>query len=137
MKFGGLSESDVSLISDILRSEDIPFSIEHDQEIEDFNTSSIRNNLRHFTPPNISTNILAITIDDNDFGKLTEISKEKLLALGITDQVPSVEDFKPHTGFSIHQELADGPRKMVAFNFKHQLMLGILLVIIYLLKDYF
>lgn len=79
MKFGGLSESEVSKISSILTEEGIEFSVGKDQEIEQFNSGSMKNNLRHYTPPNISTHILAITIEDEHFSKISEQSKIKLL----------------------------------------------------------
>src|SRR5690606_17777868 len=109
MKFGGLSESEVKLISDILSGEGIPFSIDKDGEIEEFNQSSMKNNLRHYAPPNISTHILAIAIDDDHFHQISDAGKLKLLDFGITDQAPSPEDFKPYTGNSIHKELVTGP----------------------------
>jgi hypothetical protein len=110
MKFGGLSESEVSNISFILNNEGIPFSVGVDQEIEEFNTASMKNNLRHYTPPNISTHILAITIEDEDFSKISHSGKSLLLGLGITDEAPAPEDFSPSTGKSIHQDLIAGPR---------------------------
>ena len=64
MKFGGLSEKDVSGISMILEGDGIPFSIDKDEEIEEFNSASMKNDLRHYTPPNISSHILAVTIVD-------------------------------------------------------------------------
>lgn len=128
MKFGGLSESEVSKIADILNDEGIPFSVGSDQEIVESNLASMKNNLRHYSPPNISTHILAINIEDQDFLRLSESGRLKLLYFGITDQVPSPEDFQPYTGSSIHKELTDGPNRMVAMNFKHQLILGLVLL---------
>lgn len=133
MKFGGLSEKEVEEISRILSGENIHFSIDKDQEIEEFNQASMKNNLRHYTPPNISTHILAVTLDDGDFSKLSEEARLKLLDFGITDQIPSPEDFVPHTGESIHKELVQGPVRMVAFNFKHQLIMGLVLLVLWLL----
>lgn len=137
MKFGGLSEKEVEKISDLLGSENIPFSVDKDEEIEEFNTTSMENNLRHYAPPNISTNILAITIEDEDFHRISDSGKAKLLDFGITDQAPAPEDFKPFTGESnVHQELAEGSKRMVAFNLKHQIITGIIfLVIVYMLRN--
>jgi hypothetical protein len=67
MKLGGLSEVDVKKISEILESHVIPFSIATDQDMEQFNIISMSNNLRHYSPPNISTHVLAIEINDDDF----------------------------------------------------------------------
>lgn len=131
MKFGGLSETEVSKISNILNVDGIPFTVDKDLDIEEFNSHSMKNDLRHYTPPNISTHILAITIDDKDFHKLSESGRSKLLDFGITDLVPSPEDFQPYAGESIHKELVDGPRRMVAFNFKHQLIFGVVVLIAY------
>ncbi len=124
MKFGGLSEQEVAKITFILNAEGIPFTIDKDQEIEEFNTASMKNDLRHYTPPNISTHILAIDINDEDFQKISADSRAKLLEIGISDQAPEPEDFVPQTGASIHKEILDGPKRMVAFNMKHQLIVG-------------
>ncbi len=137
MKFGGLSEKEVSAISKILEHDGIPFSIDKDQEIEDFNSASMKNDLRHYTPPNISTHILAVTISDEDFQKISEGTKAKLLPFGITDQVPSPEEFIPQTGESIHRELLKGPNRMIGVNFKHQLIVGALFMAGYLIYKYF
>ncbi len=137
MKFGGLSEIEVNHISQILFADGISFSVDKDQEIEEFNRTSMKNDLRHYAPPNISTHILAITIEDHDFSKLSAAARRKLLEFGITDEVPSPEDFVPHTGESIHKELVKGPVKMVAFNFKHQLIFGVLILFVWFVLDHF
>ena len=132
MKFGGLSESDIEKISEILAVDGIPFEVVKDQEIEEFNQSSMKNNLRHYSPPVISTHVLAINIQDEDFYRLPEQSKKKLLDFGITDQAPAPEDFVPHTGHSIHKDLVEGPRRMVAYNLKHQLVAGLVVLLLFL-----
>lgn len=131
MKFGGLSENDVEKISDVLNAEGITFSISSDDEITEFNTSSMKNDLRHFAPPNISTHVLQMSIQDEDFMKISEQGKQKLLDFGITDQAPAPEDFKPFTGQTIHKELVDGPKKLVASNFKHQLIVAAIGLLLY------
>lgn len=136
MKFGGLSEVDVKKISEILESNCIPFSIGTDQDMEQFNSISMSNNLRHYSPPNISTHVLAIEINDDDFMKISSQSKEQLLEFGITDIVPAPEDFQPHSGNTIIKELAEGPRRVVAFNFKHQLLVGLIMLLIVLAVKY-
>jgi hypothetical protein len=72
MKFGGLSESEIQVISKILESEGITFQIETDSDIAFFNERSIKNNLRHLSPPNISTHILSILIEDKDFELISD-----------------------------------------------------------------
>ena len=135
MKFGGLSEQDVTKLSDILNGEGIPFSIESDADMQEFNTTSMQNNLRHFTPPQISTHVLAILIEDEAFSKISEGARAKLLDFGITDQAP--EEFQPFSGTTLHKELVEGPRRMIGFNLKHQLIVGlIMLAVIYFLKQF-
>ena len=135
MKFGGLSEQEVTKISDILNGEGVPFSIETDADMQEFNTTSMQNNLRHMTPPNISTHVLAIIIEDEVFLKMSEAAKAKLLGFGITDKAP--EDFQPFSGNTIHQEIVHGPRRMIGLNLKHQLIVGlIMLALVYLIKNY-
>lgn len=137
MKFGGLSEKELQNISDILSEEKIVFEIIKDDEIEEFNTSSMKNNLRHLSAPVISTDMLAITIKDEDFSSMSEACKNKLLAFGITDQPPAPEDFVPHTGHSIHKDLVEGPRRMVAYNLKHQLVAGLVVLVLFLVFKLF
>jgi hypothetical protein len=135
MKFGGLSEQEVAKISAILNGEGIAFSIESDADMQEFNTTSMRNNLRHMTPPNISTHVLAIIMDDEVFLKMSDATKSKLLDFGITDKAP--EDFQPFSGTTIHEDLVHGPRRMIGFNLKHQLVVGlIMLAVIYFVKTY-
>lgn len=137
MKFGGLSENEIAKISEILNAEGISFSVEKDKDIEEFNTASMNNNLRHYTPPNISTHILAILIADEDFSKISHLGKERLLDFGITDQIPDAKNFQPYTGNTIHKELVEGSQKVVVSNFKHQFLLGIfLLILVYVLKHF-
>lgn len=93
MKFGGLSEEEVEKIKAILEFERISFEVAHDTEILEANEASIQNNLRHYRPPNISTHILSITINDNDLDKMSLAGKEELLAFGITDKAPDPEEF--------------------------------------------
>lgn len=130
MKFGGLSENEVQVISEILASESIPFDIAADEAIVNFNDNSIKNNLRHFSPPTLSTHMLSISIQDEDFGKISQQSKERLLDLGITDQAPSPEDFVPHIGHVIQEELVRNQNRIVASNFKHQLLIGLVIICI-------
>ncbi len=137
MKFGGLSEKEMDGISKILESEGITFSVDKDSEIEQFNSNSMKNDLRHYTPPNISTHILAVTIADEDFAKISEKSKARLLGYGITDQAPSPEEFVSATGESIHKELLKGPNRMIGVNFKHQLIVGAVVLIAYLFYEYY
>lgn len=91
----------------------------------------MKNNLRHLSPPIISTDLYAITIKDEDFANLSPASKKKLLELGITDQPPAPEDFVSYTGHSIHKDLLEGPKRMVAYNLKHQIVAGLILLAIY------
>ena len=137
MKFGGLSEKEVNEISQILKREGIEFHIGQDEEIQEFNSLSMKNNLRHYTPPNISTHILAINILDDAFSKISEEGRAQLLDFGITDVIPSPEDFQPFTGESIHKELVHGPKRLVAFNFKHQLIAGGIFIVIYFVMRMF
>ncbi len=138
MKFGGLSEIEVAKVSEILNLEGIPFSVDRDQEIEEFNSASMKNDLRHFRPPNISTHILAVAIEDQDFQKISESGKLKLLDLGITDIAPSPEDFQSFTGTTLHKELLKEPNRLVVANFKHQIIIGGgLFLALYLMKYIF
>lgn len=130
MKFGGLSESDIQEISKILESEGITFQIETDSDIASFNERSIKNNLRHLSPPNISTHILSILIEDKDFELISDQGKENLLHFGITNLPPDPEDFKPFSGETFHQDLIEGPRRMIGASFVHQLLYGVLILIL-------
>ena len=135
MKFGGLSENEMQLISEILSSESIPFEVGPDDAIVNFNDNSIKNNLRHFSPPNLSTHMLSISIQDEDFEKISQLSKDRLLDFGITDQAPLPEDFVPHTGHVIQEDLTKNQNRLVAMNLKHQFIIGLIVLgIIWALK---
>jgi hypothetical protein len=128
MKFGGLSEIELESIAEILKTENINFSIETDSEITSFNDSSIRNNLRHLTPANLSTHILAISIADEDFEQITDLGKKKLLEFGITNVAPSADEFKSFEGNTILKEMLNGPIKVVGAGFVHQILAGLILL---------
>ena len=119
MKFGGLSEQEVKKISKILSQDVIAFEVSQDEEIQAFNTRSIKNNLRHYSPPNISNHSLAITIEDGDILNLSSPAREALLQFGITDQAPAPEDFVPHSGATIHEKLAKDTNRALAFSTRH------------------
>jgi hypothetical protein len=93
MKFGGLSEDEVEKIKEILAQEGIGFEVRQDQNMLQSNDQSMKNDLRHYNPPDISTHILGIIIDDNDLQKVSPAGKEKLLTFGISDQTPNPGDF--------------------------------------------
>lgn len=136
MKFGGLSEKDVMKISEILGQEGISFSVDKDQELEDFNKTSMSNNLRHYSPPNISTHILAIDIADEDFQRMSETAKKELQDFGITDQVPSPEDFVPFTGETIHKEMNKSHNKVIGMMNLHIVIISlVILALAYLVSE--
>lgn len=138
MLFGGLSEDDVKKISDILTKEGIAFEITKDSAIEESNAASIKNDLRHFVPPNLSLHVLAISVEDEDFQKISPLARTELQSLGISDEPPLPEDFTPFSGQTIQKTLAKDPQRLVAFNLKHQIIAGlILLIIIGLIKTLF
>lgn len=132
MKCGGLSESDLESITEILSREDVPFSVGKDEEIVEFNENSIKRNLRHYSPPNLSLHILAITIEDEHFDRISPSGKSQLLDLGITDEVPSMEDFALTPAETIHSTLSKHPNRMVATNLKHQLLLALIIAAAFL-----
>ena len=65
MLFGGLSEKEIKLITELLKSSNIDYKISEDQIIKETNDSSIQYDLRHLNSPSISTHILAIEIQDS------------------------------------------------------------------------
>lgn len=136
MKFGGLSENDVKKISEILGQEGISFSVDKDQELEDFNKTSMSNNLRHYSPPNISTHILAIDIEDEDFLRMSESARKKLQNFGITDQVPAPEDFVPFTGETIHKEMNRSQNRLIGMTNLHIVIISlVVLALAYLVSQ--
>jgi hypothetical protein len=95
MLFSGLSEQEVEKISKLLKSENITHEIVVDQEMLNANQDSISYNLRHLHSPNISTHVLAIKINNEDFEGISDALREKLLDFGITNMEP--EEFKNQT----------------------------------------
>jgi hypothetical protein len=98
MIFGGLSEDEIEKIKSILDQEGVTYKAGVDGGILKMNDQSMRDNLRHYKAPDVSTHILAIEIEDEDFQKLSSTEKEGLLHYGITDVAPSPEDFETPTG---------------------------------------
>lgn len=130
MKFGGLSEGEVKEIIKILETESIEFYIEEDEDIASFNERSIKNNLRHLSPPNLSTHILSIYIEDHDLEMIPDKGKERLLVFGITNLVPKPEDLKAFTGETFHRNMADAPKTIIGASFFHQTIYGVILVLL-------
>lgn len=133
MKFGALSEKEVEKITALLETESIPYEVTTDESIENFNARSMDNDLRHLSPPNISTHILAIVLEDESFKKMGATLKEKLLEFGITDETPDLEDFE-HSGEETHHKtLLRGPQVIAGANLKHQIVVFIVLTLLYLI----
>ncbi len=131
MIFGGLSEQELSKISKLLEQEQINFTINPDESMVQANKASMQHNLRHLNSPNISTHILAIEIADTDFNQMSTSLKGALLDFGITNEVP--EEFTESNDpdpTQIHQELLKGNKKVIGFNFLHQVILTIVIVIL-------
>ena len=92
MIIGGLSEKELAQISELLDFENINYEVSTDDSMVNANNESMSYDLRHLHPPNISTSILAIKLQDNAFESMSEDLKKKLLDYGVTDQVPEEFD---------------------------------------------
>lgn len=132
MIFGGLSEKELSQISELLEAEGINFEVSTDDSMMNANQESMGYNLRHLHPPNISTSILAIKLQDNAFEAMSEDLKKKLLDFGITDQIP--EEFNDletqEEPESIHGQINQNNKKMVGTNFLLQAIIAIMMMVI-------
>jgi hypothetical protein len=137
MKFGGLSEKEADQISRILTKENVSFKVIYDDDIDDFNRHSIKNNLRHLSPPSISTHTLAIVINDEDFNILSAQCRSDLLPFGIGDQPPDFLNIDPVANHSIHKDLIEGQKRALGFNLKHQLFLLVFIFAIISLIRFF
>lgn len=138
MIFGGLSEKELIKISELLEQENIKFSTQVDSAMMQTNDQSMRHNLRHLNPPSISTDILAIEIDTNDFESMSESLTAKLLNFGITNKVPEGLDLDNSNPEPIQQELMKGNKRVIGRNFINEIILLILLgVAIFSIKSYF
>lgn len=98
MIFGGLSEKEVSGISDLLNDQNIKFDVQLDDNMMDSNDQSIQNDLRYLKAPSISQNILSIEINDEVFGEMSNDLKNQLLEFGISNEVPSEYEFAHELG---------------------------------------
>lgn len=119
MKLGGLSEQEVSSISQTLEKHNIPFEVKPDNEILDFNDESMQNNLRHFNSPNISTHILSIHIEDQDLESISAEANQDLLQHGVGAEVPE-ELFEATEDGSVLKEVNKGNHRLVDY---HHLLL--------------
>lgn len=138
MIFGGLSEKEVQEISKLLELENIPFKTAIDSNIMQANENSMQHNLRHLNPPSISTNILAIEIEDKDFEEMSAELESKLLDYGITNKVPTDLEFSSEPIEPIQSELLKGSKNVIGINWLHQIILMLAFAVLYfLIKNYF
>ena len=72
MKFGGLSEKEMKAIEVILQDAGVKYDIQIDEHITAHNEKSMSNILRHYNGPDISTDMLAVEIDQSDFENLKQ-----------------------------------------------------------------
>lgn len=133
MIIGGLSEKELAQISELLDFENINYEVSTDDSMVNANNESMGYNLRHLHPPNISTSILAIKLQDNAFESMSEDLKKKLLDYGVTDQVP--EEFNEldakEVPESIHSQINHNNKKMVGTNFLLQAVFAIVMLLVY------
>ena len=128
MLFGGLSEQEVQLVSALLESEGLKFEINTDQGMINANKESMQYNLRHLNAPTISTHVLAISVEEDAFDKMSEGLKAKLLDLGITNQAPPDFDFDDEPfAENVKRELLVGNKKQVGMYAWHQLLMMIVI----------
>jgi hypothetical protein len=139
MIFGGLSEKEINKISHLLNENNIGFKVQTDTHIEASNSESIKFNLRHLNSPSISTHVLAIEIEDEDFEQMNEKLASQLLEFGITNVVP--EDYDPveeSDPSETHAEIRKGNKRLIGIDFGLQLLvIGIVAVVVLILKNKF
>lgn len=133
MILGGLSEKEVEEISKKLTDEGIRFSIKQDEDIARSNAHSLQNNLRHLNSPSISTHILSIHIDSNDYEKRSESLKEFLNRYHISQDVPPDMEQKGGSVQETHSEILKGNHRLIGHAFFHQVLLFIGALAIYAL----
>lgn len=138
MLFGGLSEKDLGKIISLLEKEGVPYKVEEDQAIQNANEYSMQNNLRHLNSPSISNHILAIKIEEKDFETMSPELKAGLLEFGITNEVPEGLEFSEDTSpaETLHKDKHDGDKRIIGFNFLHQIVVGAGALGIYFLIKY-
>jgi hypothetical protein len=133
---GGLSEQEIKKISELLKSEEIPFEVKTDESMIAANQQSMKNNIRHLTAPSISTHILSIKVKEESFNHMSSGLKESLLEFGITDQVPSEIELQNTEPEIIRNHLNRNNNRIIGANFKHQIIFGLISLTCYLLYHY-
>jgi hypothetical protein len=130
MIFGGLSEKEVEKITNALKNESIKFEVSEDASITDANEVSMKNNLRHLSPPSFSTHMLSVLISEDAFSNMSNGLKETLLTFGITNEVP--EEFSELTSEpeNIHLEITKGNKRVIGTNFIHTILFMLLIALI-------
>ncbi len=130
MKFGGLSQKEAKVLTDIFDSHRIPYELMADDELLEINRLSMRNNLRHFNPPSITTHILAVEVRDEDLEKLSEATRILLRAFGDSRDAPEFTDL-PEKPSHVQKELLLGNKRVVGMNFMLHALVGLLLLAVY------
>lgn len=131
MIFGGLSEKELNEISRVLDNEGIEYEVKTDELIIDSNKESMKYDLRHLSAPSISTHILAIEISELSFEKMGASLKSKLLEFGITNEIPKeFEAFDKEEITTVHDQQLKGNKRIVGFNFVHQIILIVFVLLV-------
>jgi len=133
MIIGGLSETEVVKISELLESEKIIFNVKIDETMINANQKSIEYNLRHLSAPSITTHILSIEFKDHEYSRMSENLKDKLLEFGITDKIPEDLEFSEESINAVQSELLKGSKRLIGFSYIHQLAFMLILFAIYLI----
>ncbi len=86
--FGSLAQSEVKAITKLLDSETISYKVMRDDSVLESNRESINYDLRYLFPAKVSTNVLAIEVSDEEFSRMSNDLKSKLLDYGISNELP-------------------------------------------------
>ena len=95
MKIGGLGQRECDELKLLLDAEGINYSIAVDQDLVESNEALKKETLAHYHPGNVQTNLLIITIEPNEFDKISESTLSVMKELGyFTDNLPHPSEFE-------------------------------------------
>lgn len=131
MKFGGLSENELTKIISFLENKGIEFEVLRDESVEESNEYSMKNDLRHLDSPSISTHILAIEIPDETFSKIDEDTKKFLLQFGITTDIPQESEFNYQSNpvNDLHNSQHNRNNKVIGLSLFQIIVIGVFFIL--------
>tara|TARA_B100001971_G_scaffold84647_1_gene78026 strand:+ start:142763 stop:143182 length:420 start_codon:yes stop_codon:yes gene_type:complete len=95
MHISGLSLSECDELKALLDAEGIKYSVVIDEELVQLNEAQKTDTLAHYLPGRVSTNLLKVEIESNEFAKISENTLKLMQELGLySENHPHPSEFE-------------------------------------------